>query len=345
MSRFSVEYTKRFIRFWRNQSNNFKLLLFRDSLGMLLSGLTRQYAAIYMTKLGGTTLDISRLDSAASFVRMILAIPAGIIIDRVKSIKKLYVVSGFLLLPVSLVKSLAQNFNMYFGIRMWEAFNVRFNMPTVNILNISAITNEDRINGMVTRRMAISFLGIVTPLIAAYLITSFGGLENVDSYRPLFFTQFVGGLIIFIIMALKMEEPKITRKSQEENLVQSLFEMFKKVPGIKWVLLLQVVQFLFFGIRMSLMGLYFYEVKGANAYILGLQSTVGTAVTLVLSIPMAKIINKFGRIRMAYFAQMVFALCVLIPILTPVSNPEFLVFYNFFSAIASTMNLGEGIRG
>jgi len=188
--------------------------------------------------------------------------------------------------------------------------------------------------------MAISFLGIVTPLIAAYLITSFGGLENVDSYRPLFFTQFMGGLIIFIIMALKMEEPKITRESQEENLVQSLFEMFKKVPGIKWVLLLQVVQFLFFGIRMSLMGLYFYEVKGANAYILGLQSTVGTAVTLVLSIPMAKIINKFGRIRMAYFAQMVFALCVLIPILTPVSNPEFLIFYNFFSAIASTMNLG-----
>jgi len=52
---------------------------------MLLNGLTRQYTSIYMTKLGASTLDISTLNSAASFVRMVLAIPAGLLIDRIKN--------------------------------------------------------------------------------------------------------------------------------------------------------------------------------------------------------------------------------------------------------------------
>ena len=293
-----------------------------------------------MRKLGGSPLDIARLDSTASFVRMILAIPAGLIIDRMKSIKNIYLISSLLILPVQLVKGLAQNFQTYFNIRMWEATNIRFNMPTLNILNISSIKNDDRINGMVTRRMAMSILGIITPILAAYLITHFGGLENINSYRPLFYTQFVGNLFLFAVMFFKIQEPTINRVDKKQNMMLSLKEMFHEVPGLKWVLFMQVIQFFFFGIRASLMGLYFYEVKGADAYVLALQSTVGTLVTLALSVPMVRVIDKFGRIKMAYFAQIVFALCVIIPIITPVSNPEFLIFYNFFSAIGGAMNLG-----
>jgi len=132
-----------FMDFWRTLSRNFKLLLFRDSLGMLFNSLTRQYTSIYMTKLGATALDISTLEGAASLLRMVLAIPAGLFIDRVKSLKRLYVFSGLLMLPFTLVKGLAHNFQVFFAARMWETIGFRVNMPTMNIINISSITNRD----------------------------------------------------------------------------------------------------------------------------------------------------------------------------------------------------------
>ena len=340
ISRIHLGYTKRFLDFWRTQSRNYKLLLFSDSLELLLISLTRQYTSIYMTKLGASTLDISTLNSAASFVRMVLAIPAGLLIDRIKNIKRLYIVSRLSLLPVSLIKGLAQSFQQFFTVSIWETIGMRVDMPTWNIINISAMSNVDRIKGMVTRKMAIAILGIITPIFAAYMINLFGGLENVDSYRPLFIIQFIGGLIIFLAMVFKMEEPEITRKGPDQSILTGFSDMFRDVPGIKWALFMQVVMFFFFGLRMALMNLYFYEIKGADAIILGLMSTAGTATTLVLSVPMSRIIDKVGRLRMAYLAQIVFACSVMVPILTPVSTPLFLPLYNLISAIGSTMNVG-----
>lgn len=326
--------------FWKTLSRNFKLLLFRDSFGMLFNSLTMQYTSIYMTKLGATALDISTLEGAASLLRMVLAIPAGLFIDRVKSIKKVYVFSGLLMLPVTLVKGLAQNFQVFFAARMWETIGFRVNMPTVNIINISSITNRDRVKGMVTSRMVISILGLVAPMIAAYTITYFGGLEYVDSFRPLFIIQFIGSLVIFIVMASKLEEPVIQRRTMNRNILGNFSEIFQAVPGLKWVLLMEIIRTFFMGIRMPLMGLYFYEMKKADAYILGLQSTMGTAVTLLFSVPMGNITEKVGRRRMGYLSQIVFALCVLVPIFTPSTNPEFLLLYNALSAFGGTMELG-----
>jgi len=206
--------------------------------------------------------------------------------------------------------------------------------------NISSISNDDRLNGLVTKRMVTSVLGVITPLFAAYMINSFGGLENVNSYRPFYITQFVGGLLIFLVLSYKMEEPEIKRKGREQKVLSGFSEMFQNKPGLKWLLLMQVIMMFFFGLRMALMGLYFYEIKGADAYTLGLMSTAGTVTTLVLSVPMSKVINKVGRLKMAYLAQIVFALCVLVPIFTPVSSVWLLPLYNIISAVGSSMNFG-----
>jgi len=42
---------------------------------MLINQITMQYNSIYMTKLGASAIDISMLNSAASFVRMVLQYP------------------------------------------------------------------------------------------------------------------------------------------------------------------------------------------------------------------------------------------------------------------------------
>jgi len=192
---------------------------------------------------------------------------------------------------------------------------------------------------MVTSRMVISIPGLVAPMIAAFTITYFGGLEYVNSFRPLFIIQFLGSLVIFIVRATKLEEPVIERRTMNRNILGNFSEIFQAVPGLKWILLMEIVRTFFMGIRMPLMGLYVYEVKKADAYILGLQSTVGTAVTLLFSVPMGNITERVGR-RMGYLSQIVFALCVLVPIFTPSTNPELLLLYNALSAFGGTMELG-----
>ncbi|MBN1682002.1 MFS transporter [Candidatus Bathyarchaeota archaeon] len=326
--------------FWRNQSVNFKLMLFRNAILTLFNNLTAQYTSIYIRKLGATPQDISYLESAASFVTMILAIPAGLVIDRVKSIRKLYIMGGLISLPISLLKGLSTSFQMFFTTRMWESITTRFYWPTIEIIQISSITNRDRVKGLVTSNMFISTLGLVAPLIAAYIITSLGGLENVDSYRPLFYIQFIASFFIYIIIVWKLKEPEMKRSQIDLNIFQNFKEMFREVPGLKWILLLNCVNTFFMQMRFPLIQIYFYEIKNADAYILGLQSTVATAVSLILSVPMGSLTDRVGRRKMAYLSQIVFAICVLMPILTPSTNPEFLLLYNFFSAMGSSMEVG-----
>jgi MFS family permease len=116
--------------------------------------------------------------------------------------------------------------------------------------------------------------------------------------------------------------------------------MFREVPGLKWILLMEFIRTFFMQMRFPLIQLYFYEIKNADAYILGLQGTVATAVTLLLSMPMGSITDKVGRRKMAYMSQVVYALCVLMPILTPATHPEYLLLYNIFSSIGSSMEFG-----
>jgi MFS family permease len=326
--------------FWQKQSINFKLTLFRGTLLTLFNNLTMQYTSIYLRKLGATAQDISFLESASSFLTMLLAIPAGLLIDRVKSIRKLYIAGGLMTLPISLLKGLSTNYQMFFATRMWESIISRFYLPTVEIIQISSITNRDRVKGLITSTMFTSSLGLVAPLLAAYVITSLGGLQNVDSYRPLFYIQFAGTLMVYTVMVWKLKEPDMKRSQVDHNFFKNFTEMFREVPGLKWILLMEFIRTFFMQMRFPLIQLYFYEIKNADAYILGLQGTVATAVTLLLSMPMGSITDKVGRRKMAYISQVVYAICVLMPILTPATHPEYLLLYNIFSSIGSSMEFG-----
>jgi MFS family permease len=326
--------------FWRGQSRNFKVFLMRDVLGTLLGNIGGRYASIYMSNLGASAFDIGMLGSASSAVRMILALPGGLLTDRVKRVKRLYLVGRLLMLPVNLVKALAWGFRVYFLARIWEVMTWRILMPTSQIISISSVSNEDRVRGWAVRRTVNAAIGLFAPILAAYAVVRFGGLEDVNSFRPLFLIQFVVGIVIFVLLATQLEEPEFERGPSEPDLLRSAFDIFRKVPGLRMVLLLSVVRSFFMNIRMPLIQLYCYEVKNADAWIIGFQGTVSTAVTLLLSVPMATVTDRIGRRRMAYLSQIVFAACVLAAVLTPPSHPEFLLVYSLLSALGSTMEIG-----
>jgi len=327
--------------FWNNQTRNYKVFLTRDILSTLFGNLVGRYSSIYMRTLGASMYEIGYLTSILSAVRLLLSIPGGILTDRAKKIKKLYLSGRLLQLPINLIKAFYPQYFIYSLTRIWDVVTFRVTMPTANIISIASMSNRDRVKSMVMNRTIISVVGLASPLIAAWLVTSFGGLDNAESFKPLFIVQFVVSVVTFLTMWKGLEEPEYQRReSRTNNPLKDTWGIFKEYPGLKKMLLLNVVRSLFINIRMPYISNYFREIKGAEAWIFGWQGTISTAVTLLLSIPMGTIADKYGRKKLGYVSQLLMGACVLAAVLTPPEYPELILLYSLLSSIGSCMDIG-----
>jgi MFS family permease len=337
ISRTSVNNIK---EFWKNQTRNYKLFMTRDLLQTLFGNMANQYGTIYMRTLGASVGDIGFLTSAQSLVRVLLSLPGGILTDRVKRVKRLYLGSRFLSLPVNLMKAFATSWPVYFWTRIWEVMTWRILMPTGRIISIAAITNRDRVKALALNRTVFSAVGLIAPIIAAYAVTYFGGLDRVESFRPLFLIQFVVSVVIFLIFATQLVEPEFQKSSPRKvGVLQSTLEIFTQVPGLKMILLLNLVRNFLMQIRMPLIQVYFYEVKNADAFVIAYQSTISTAVALLFSVPLSNLAERVGRRKMGYLSQIVYVLCILAAIFTPATHPNWLLLYSFFQSLGSAMDV------
>jgi len=340
-----LAFISEFRKFWGRQSNNFKVLLTRNLLnrigGISIWGGGGRYASIFLRSLGAGYVEIGLLNSISSFVSMILSIPSGYLVDRVKKLKRIYIIGSLLALPVTLITAFAQSWHIFIGLRVWQSIVGRITMPIMNIFNIQSYSNKDRVTGLAFTSTLSSAVGLFSPLILAYIIDYFGGLDMApESLRVVFLVQFAVGVLAFLLLYFKLEEPEFERSPPKPGVISNMTGIFKEVPGLYRLLLLNVTNMFFMQIRFPFTQLYFYEVKNASVLIIGWQGTIQTAVGLLFSIPLSNLANKLGRRKTAYIGRVVTALCVLSAILTPPDRPEFLLVYSFLSAIGMAMSVG-----
>ena len=276
--------------FWGEQTSNYKAFLTRDIVSKLIGNIGGQYSTIYFRTLGASITDVSLLSSMGELIRVLLSLPAGIITDRTNKIKRLYLTGRLVALPVNLFFAFTTSWPVIFAARLWEIVTWRILMPTGHIISIAAVKNKDRVKALVLNRTTISAIGLIAPIISAYAVTYFGGLDEITSFRPLFLIQFVSALFIFLILASMLKEPEFERpEEQQVNPFRSTMGIFQQVQGLKMILLLNIVRTFFIRIRTPLMQLYFHEVKNADVFVLAYQNTVSTGVTLLLGIPRARV--------------------------------------------------------
>jgi MFS family permease len=327
--------------FWSEQTSNYKAFLARDVISKLLGNIGGQYSTIYLRTLGASITDVSLLSSMGELIRVLLSLPAGIITDRSKKIRRLYLTGRFMALPVNLFLAFATSWPVIFAARLWEIVTWRILMPTGHIISIAAVKNKDRVKALVLNRTLISAIGLIAPFISAYAVTFFGGLEEVASFRPLFLIQFASVLVIFLILASMLSEPEFKRPEDlQVNPFRSTMGIFQQVRGLRMILLLNIVRTFFIRIRTPLMQLYFYEVKNADAFTLAYQNTVSTGVTLLLGMPIGNLDKRLGRRRMGYVSQIMYAICVLAAVLTPIDRPILLLVYSAFSSLGMAFDVG-----
>jgi hypothetical protein len=245
-----------FKKFWRGQSRNYKVFLTRNVLGTLSRGGGGggggaggggeagggQYWNIFIERLGASTFEIGLLTSVNHAVMALLALPSGWLTDHANKMKRLFLVGRGLSLPTSLMRFLARTWPVCLLIDAWQAICMRISGPVSQIIWIDALSNKDRVTGLSFNRMIMSIAGIIAPLISAFIIAYFGGLDSADNIRPLFLFQFAVGVVIFLFSVTQMREVVFTRGRGETSVLSHFFSVLKDVPGLKLLLLQQCVQ-------------------------------------------------------------------------------------------------------
>jgi MFS family permease len=221
-------------------------------------------------------------------------------------VKKVILIGLALTAVVSAIYGLADTWWTLIPAILLSGASMRLVMPFVDVLFINYAKPEQRSMVMSLSRTLWAIPRIFTSMIAAVIITNFGGM-NATGIRPLYFIQLVLGSFVFLAIALWLKPPSKTPMKKtvkdteaEGGFIQDFRDVFKGEKWLKrWILIMFIRNV---GLRLSLpfIPLWIVNEKGANPYMLGLMGTAGIIVAILLQIPAGKLADKIGRKRAFY---------------------------------------------
>jgi MFS family permease len=170
------------------------------------------------------------------------------------------------------------------------------------VICADSVQNEDRATAQNLCVTVSSIAGLIAPLIAAHLVTLFGGL-NTQGIRPLYALRFVGYGLVLLFVALQLREPRQMHRAKGQanpGFVDDFRRLFKgEGPLQRWVIVASLTG-LPIAMTSPFFQLYAHQVKGADQYLLGLMTTASVLARLVFGIPLGWLADKVGRKKVIY---------------------------------------------
>jgi MFS family permease len=184
------------------------------------------------------------------------------------------------------------------------AFALRMNATVCPTICGSCLRSHERAAGMAFCDVVSALPKLAVPVIAAFLVTVFGGL-NVQGIRPLYLVQFAGLCFTFVMIWKLFMDPKelaLARaaRAQDAGYLQNVKSLFGEVKHLrKWIVYASLA-----GMPIYLSGIYWAlfaaEVKGADQYVIGQMTMAMWVIPIVFSFPMGKLADVIGRKRAIY---------------------------------------------
>lgn len=289
----------RTVHFARRQTHDFKLMLARRSLHELATGLTRQYSSIYTMQLGASAVQLGSLLSVGNAVGALASLPAGWFIDYY-SLKNVFLLGTAMLALSSLV---------YFGAPYWTwlfvaviicQVGLRITCTACTVTCAAELPNQERATGRGLCQTLVSPVAIATPLLAAWLISKFGGI-SIEGIRPLFGVQ---ALIFVTILLLLLTRLSATRApngpGDGESILSGFVQVFKQSRDAVPLMVVIGLMELPWSIAMPFMPVYAHDFKGANEFVLAGIAIASTLVPMVASIPLGRLADRHGRKKLLF---------------------------------------------
>jgi MFS family permease len=279
-----------------------------------------QYSNIYIRALGASPVELGIVNSVSSIGSTLTSLPLGYIQDKY-SVRKLYLSGVALLTFVPLLYALADRWEYVIFAILLSGLCMRLG-SCVMICDLS-LHNEDRATGKSLCEGLGAFPGLFAPIVAAYLVTWFGGL-NADGIRSLFWIQFIARVILFFFVFIRLKEIiRIREKNNNFNPSGGFAEVFQKGFATKrWLIFLSLSMF-----SNNLLSSYIYpyanEIKGADQFVIGGIATTMVITEAIFSLPLGRWTDKIGRKKMFYITTPIHWLSNMIYIIAP--SPRWLL--------------------
>ena len=305
--------TSKGVDFLRRQHRAFKVNIYRNLVSKFSIGLTQQYQSIYVSALGAGAVELGLVSSVGGVASTLLTVPVGWLADRY-GIRKMLLTGLSVMLMSFLAFGLAQSWQMG-GLAM-GLFTMGFSFAMVVCPMIcgNTLRNEERVTGMQLCDTVTALPRLVAPVVAAYLITSFGGM-NAGGIRPLFWISAAGMLVALVIVYMYLPNP-IEPSRKGGSIMQGFSGVFREGTMVtRWLIytmISTVPMYLAFYIPY-----YAKEIKGADPYVIGLMDSAYWASSVFLALPVGVLADRYGRKKMVALLTPVYCLALVLLIISP----------------------------
>jgi MFS family permease len=317
------------IHFLTKQEKAFNVNMIRRSVENFANLLVQQYQSIFLIALGANSIQVGLVNSLAGVGTTITSLPAGWAIDRY-GLKRTFYVGTIFMAIGSLLFGLATNW--WFTIPALFIFTIaiKVNQTSCPVVCGSSLINEDRAVGMQLCDSLASISGILAPIVGAAVISLSGGM-NAAGIRPLFYIEFAVIVFEFLLVARFFNNPK-SRLSPRVGLGirDGIRQVLNKGVAVKRFLLYQSIQMVPFYLNAIYIPLYAAQVKGADPFTIGGMATASLLVPLLLSIPVGRLADRFGRKKIVFLCMPLYALSLVLLAIAPVGGSFILLLAGVF---------------
>jgi MFS family permease len=320
---------QRTIGFTQRQTHDFKLMLARRALHGLAFGLSVQYNSIYATLLGADPVQLGSLQSVGNAVGALAALPAGWFIDYY-SLKKVFLLGTVLLVASRLLYFVAPHWAWLYGGIIVYYLGMRLTCTSCTVTCAAELPNKERATGRGFCRTLASPVAILTPLLAAWLISQFGGI-GVRGLRPLYAIQVLIFVAMFVLLLTQLSGSHAGDASGDgRHVLTSFAQVFKQGPDVVRLMLVMGLMELPWTVAQPFMPVYAHQFKGANEFVLSGISMAITIVPMLISIPLGRLADRYGRKKFLFaIAPLAYAanLCLVFAPASGRGATLFLLFY------------------
>ena len=292
---------KRAIGFIGRQKYNYRVSITRSAANNFLLNLTSQYDSIYTVELGANSVELGTINSIGNGISALISTPIGWLMDRY-GLKQLYLVGMALMAGSALVYGLAGSWQTIIAAIILFSISTSFIGTGCSVICADSVQNKDRATAQNICVTIASLLGMLAPLVAARLVTTFGGL-NVDGIRPLYFFRFVGYILVFLFLTTQLRNLKSTIEAETRTglgFVEDFKQLFVvKGPLKRWLIIASLTWFPM-AMTAPFLQLFAHQVKGANQYLLGVMATATVLMRILFGIPLGRLADKIGRKKVIY---------------------------------------------
>jgi len=280
------------INFVKKQQNPFKVNMAKNIVQNFSLGLTQQYQSIYITALGATALELGYVASIGGIAFALITLPVGVLADKY-GIRRILMAALLLMACGYAVFGSATTWEMTAAALVLTTIAWEMTMNVCPMICGASLQSVERVTGMQLCDTVAALPRLFAPIVAAFLITQFGGL-TVQGIRPLYWIEVGGILISFGIIWRFFTDPPRVSGSRGITIGKGVGRVFEEGVNIKrW--LVYISANMFPNYMAIYIPLYAKTMRGADPYSLGMMDAVYWLIVVLFAMPVGLSADRFGR--------------------------------------------------